>query len=541
MKLSIALAQLNLVVGDIDGNAQRIIETARYARDDLNAHAVVFPELALTGYPPEDLLLRNDFLENAEKALDHIGESIRGIDMVVGFPERAEGLLHNSAAVLRDGKIKVCYRKQVLPNYGVFDEKRYFSPGKETGIFQIEGVPVALSLCEDVWTAGVVEQSAKRGAKLLLNLNASPFHGHKIQERQDTLEKRVCASDIPAIYVNLVGGQDELVFDGASFVMSSGGEVVFRAPEFEESIDVIEFNVNKDIVPVPGQIAPAYDEITSDYKALVMGVRDYVKKNGFHGAVLGLSGGIDSAITLAIAVDALGENQVEVVLMPSRYTADMSNEDAIEEAKALGVEYHIVPIEPAFQAFQKMLKETFSGMAADVTEENIQARCRGIILMAISNKKGKLLLTTGNKSEMSVGYATLYGDMAGGFAPIKDTPKLLVYKLAEYRNSISPVIPQRVIDRPPSAELAPDQVDQDSLPSYEILDGILAMYVEQDKSPEEIIAAGFPESDVLRTIRLVDRNEYKRRQAPPGVRITSRSFGRDRRYPITSGYKQTER
>lgn len=537
MKLRIAIAQLNLLVGDVAGNVARIFDAMARARDEQKAHAIVFSELTLVGYPPEDLLLRNDFLMAVEEGLKELVRKTRGIDVILGYPERGAQGLYNCVAVLREGEIHALYRKTALPNYGVFDEKRYFVAGQGVGVFDLCGVSTALSVCEDVWVPGIVEQSADAGAQLLLNLNASPFHAFKIKEREAVLRERIAATAIPIIYVNQVGGQDELVFDGASFAMNAEGEVVFRAPEFEESLGLVEFD-RKDrvIIPVYSDLAPEYDEVTSDYKAIVVGIRDYVRKNGFSGAVVGLSGGIDSALTLALAVDALGSDEVEAVLMPSRYTAPMSIEDAILEAEALGVAYHIIPIEPAFQAFCTMLEDVFQGMAPDTSEENIQARCRGVVLMAISNKKRRLLLTTGNKSEMSVGYATLYGDMAGGFAPIKDVPKLLVYKLSVYRNSLSPVIPKRVIERPPSAELAPDQLDEDSLPPYSVLDPILALYVEQDRSVEEVIAAGFDRNDVIRVVELVDRNEYKRRQAPPGVRISSRSFGRDRRYPITSGF-----
>ncbi len=537
MKLKIAIGQINPLVGDIDGNCDLIIKTVDRACG-LSADAIVLPELTLAGYPPQDLLLRADFLSSVKQALARLAQSIQGAVVIVGFPECDGESIFNSAAVLRDGKIDAVYRKQSLPNYGVFDEKRYFTPGDSPCVIDIRGVAVGVSLCEDVWNPGVVEDSCDAGARLILTLNASPFHAHKIKERERVIRQRVTATGIPIVYVNQVGGQDELVFDGASFVMNADGRLVYRAPEFEESLSVVQFECAENIVPLKGAIADAYDEVSSDYKALVLGIHDYVIKNGFKGAVLGLSGGIDSAVTLALAVDALGSEQVEVAMMPSRYTASMSNEDAITEAQLLNVEYHIIPIEPAFEAFNTMLVDSFKGLPTDTTEENIQARCRGVILMALSNKKGRLLLTTGNKSEMSVGYSTLYGDMAGGFAPLKDVPKMLVYKLAKYRNSISPVIPERVITRPPSAELRPDQVDQDSLPPYQVLDGILALYVEQDQSMEEIIAQGYSADDVRRVLKLVDSNEYKRRQAPPGVRITPRAFGRDRRYPITSGFRR---
>lgn len=532
--LKIAIAQINLTVGAIHTNQQKIIQTAEKSRDQLQADIVIFPELSITGYPPEDLLLRPDFIDQANHAVEHIAQTVTGIDIVLGYPEIDGYKLYNSASVLRDGKKLATYRKNALPNYGVFDEHRYFTSASETCVFHANGSKIGLTICEDIWQTDLINQNKQAGADLILTLNASPFHAGKIHEREDIVCQQAKQSSIPVVYVNAIGGQDELVFDGASFVTNAKGEIVSRAPEFEQDLSIVEFEQNQ---PKPTTCAPLYNEISSEYKALVLGVKDYVHKNGFKGAVLGLSGGIDSALVLAVAVDALGAENVEAVLMPSRYTQDMSNEDAALEAKALGINYHIIPIEPAVTAFSGMLSNVFAGSQKDTTEENIQARCRGIILMALSNKQGKLLLTTGNKSEMSVGYATLYGDMAGGFAPIKDVPKLLVYQLAEYRNTLSPVIPQRVITRPPSAELAPDQIDEDSLPPYSILDPILEMYVEKDFTAQQIIEAGYSEDAVNRAISLVDRNEYKRRQAPPGIRITPRAFGRDRRYPITSGYK----
>ncbi len=531
--LKIALAQINSLVGDINNNQAKIIKTAQQARDNDAADIIVFPELSITGYPPEDLLLRPDFIKQANQAVLAIAEKVKGIDVVLGFPELSEGDLYNTAVVLRDGKTLTHYRKNELPNFGVFDEKRYFKSANETGLFTVNGVTIALTICEDIWQKGLIQKNKQQGADLIITLNASPFYAGKIHLREEVVCQQAKEANIPLVYVNSIGGQDELIFDGASFVVNAEGDVVFRAEEFEEQVSVVTFENN---IPIKNTCAPLYNVISSEYKALVLGVKDYVYKNGFKGAILGLSGGIDSALVLAIAVDALGADQVEAVLMPSKYTQDMSNEDAILEADALKIKHHTIAIEPAVNAFAEMLSDVFAGTKKDTTEENIQARCRGVLLMAMSNKQGKLLLTTGNKSEMSVGYATLYGDMAGGFAPIKDVPKLLVYQLAEYRNTLSQVIPQRVITRPPSAELAPDQIDEDSLPPYSILDPILEMYVEQDKSATEIVSAGYKLEDVNRAISLVDRNEYKRRQAPPGIRITPRAFGRDRRYPITSGY-----
>lgn len=532
--LKIGLAQINFLVGNIAGNVENIIQAASYARDELGADIIVFPELIVTGYPAEDLLLRKDFIEEANNAIHLIVESVNDIALVIGFPELADGKLYNSAIVLHNGVTLACYRKQALPNYGVFDEQRYFTAGTQPCVFEFNGSFIGLTICEDVWQKGIIEKAKETGAEILLTLNASPFNLGKVQQRENIICSQVKEAHIPMVYVNQVGGQDELIFDGASFVVGQDGEIIYRAKEFEENIGIVEF---KDNIPMMGECVPLYDKVESAYRALVLGIKDYVRKNGFNGAILGLSGGIDSALVLALAVDALGHDKVEAVLMPSRYTQDMSNEDAALEAKALGVKYHVTPIEPAVNAFTGMLAEIFAGTKKDTTEENIQARCRGVILMAMSNKQGKLLLTTGNKSEMSVGYATLYGDMAGGFAPIKDVPKMLVYQLARYRNSISPVIPERVLTRPPSAELAPDQVDEDSLPPYEILDAILERYVERDQSADEIISAGFSIEHTARAISLVDKNEYKRRQSPPGIRITTRAFGRDRRYPITSGYR----
>nr|VFJ67088.1 MAG: NAD+ synthase (glutamine-hydrolysing) [Candidatus Kentron sp. FW] len=551
--LRVAIAQINLTVGDIRGNAKKVMEYTQKARDDLKADVVLFPELTLTGYPPEDLLLRADLYQRVEQSLEEITETSRGIDMVVGYPHRdPNNKAYNACAYLQNGVLTGRYFKQELPNYGVFDEKRYFVPGQGATLAPIKGMKVAFTICEDIWSPGPMQLAANLGAELMFNINASPYHAGKIHEREALLAQRAKEGNMPIVYVNLVGGQDELVFDGHSLVVDAKGKTVFRAPDFQSGLFLVEFDTAPQVKPrCPTPLLPLASPEESIYQALVIGVRDYVEKNHFGGAVVGLSGGIDSALTLAIGVDALGPDRVEAVLMPSRYTADMSIEDATLEAETLGVAHHIVPIEPVFSAFLDSLGEVFAGTEADVTEENIQARCRGVILMAISNKTGKMVLTTGNKSEMAVGYATLYGDMAGGFAPLKDVAKEQVYQLAGWRNrkwrheqgesasasGLSPgLIPQRVLTRPPSAELAPDQKDEDSLPPYPILDAILERYVEYDHSPEEIITDGFDPETVARVSKMVLRNEYKRRQAAPGVRITQRAFGRDRRYPITSGY-----
>ncbi|MCU7905335.1 MAG: NAD+ synthase [Candidatus Thiodiazotropha sp. (ex Epidulcina cf. delphinae)] len=537
MNLKIQIAQLNFLVGDIEGNAQRIIDSAQAVAG--SADAVVFPELAITGYPPEDLLLRNHFIQRVERAVAHILSTVRGIHLVVGYPRRRDGRLYNVAGVWRDGGILAEYEKYHLPNYSVFDEKRYFSPGREAMTFELKGLRIGLTVCEDIWETEPAAMSRAAGARLLLNINASPFHIGKAPEREELVQRRARENAMPIIYANLIGGQDELVFDGGSFVVDAEGRLAQRLVFFAEASDCVELTLGESVAPLPQVIAPLMQEEERVYQALVTGVRDYVRKNGFNGAIIGLSGGVDSALTLALAVDALGAEQVEVVMMPSRYTAEMSNQDAVVEAEALGVSYRTISIEPAFDAFLDMLADEFAGKPVDVTEENIQARCRGIILMAISNKKGRILLTTGNKSEMSVGYATLYGDMAGGFAPIKDVPKTLVYRLCRYRNGISQVIPWRVLERPPSAELAPDQKDSDSLPDYADLDGILERYVESDQGIPEIVATGFDRSIVERVVRMVDCNEYKRRQAPPGIKITRRAYGRDRRYPLTWGKERS--
>jgi NAD+ synthase (glutamine-hydrolysing) len=539
MTFRLAVAQLNLLVGDVTGNGQRIVEAAAEARDRLNAHAIVFPELALTSYPPEDLLLRPDLKAQVAAALRRIKREAKGITLLLGYPQAARGHLYNALSAIHDGRVLATYRKQLLPNYGVFDEKRYFTSGKRPCVIEIAGAKVGLAICEDIWAPEVVARTAAAGARLIVVPNASPYHMQKGRERERIVADRVREGGVPVVYANLVGGQDELVFDGDSFVMDAEGEVAMRLPAFKEEIALVEFRDEAGrLAPVEQSSLPVRPLEKEVWSALTLGLRDYVNKNGFPGIVLGLSGGIDSALVLCIAVDALGAERVEAVMMPSRYTADMSLQDAEAQARTLGVKYRVIPIEPMIAAFTESLKGEFAGLPADATEENIQARIRGTLLMAVSNKTGRMVVATGNKSEMAVGYATLYGDMVGGFAVIKDVFKTMVYRLAAWRNRKSPVIPQRVIERPPSAELRADQKDTDSLPPYDVLDPILERYIERDMAPETIVAEGFDATVVARVVRMVDRNEYKRRQAAPGVRITRRAFGRDRRYPITSGYRE---
>jgi NAD+ synthase (glutamine-hydrolysing) len=498
----------------------------------------VLPELTLAGYPPEDLLFHSGFRREVGAALEGLGLDAGPADLVVGYPEYADGAIYNAAALLRGGATAARYRKQALPNYRVFDEKRYFTPGTEATVFDVAGARVGLLICEDAWEAEPARRARAAGAELLLVINASPYQLHKQREREAIARRRVLDTGVPLVYLNLVGGQDELVFDGGSFVLAADGTLTQRLPPWQEAAALAEFTrVDGRLVPVPGAIAPEQSEEASVYDALVLGVRDYVEKHGFPGVVMGLSGGIDSALTLAIAVDALGPTRVQAVMMPSRYTSQMSLDDAREQAELLGVRYSNIPIEGMFEATLGALAGEFAGRPPDTAEENIQSRCRGVLLMGISNKTGAMLLTTGNKSEMSVGYATLYGDMAGGFAPIKDCSKLLVYRLAHYRNALAPAIPARVIERPPSAELRADQKDTDSLPPYEVMDPILEAFIEEDLSVDEIAARGFDRATVGRILAMVKRNEYKRRQAPPGVRISGRAFGRDWRYPITSGFR----
>ena len=534
--LRIALAQLNFFVGDVAGNTQRVIDTAAQARD-LGADLVMFPELTLCGYPPEDLLFHNGLRRQVGAALERVREETRGVAVMVGYPEYQAENIYNSATLVRDGETLANYRKQELPNYSVFDEKRYFQPGQESCIVEIKGIRIALLICEDIWQPGPARAARALGAQLLCVINGSPYSLHYQQHREEVVRARTRETGLPVVYLNLLGGQDELVFDGASFVMDAGGEVAQRFKPFEEGLFTVDIDLaGERAVPRAVPLEPLLSEEASVYAALVLGVRDYVGKHGFPGVVIGLSGGVDSALTLALAVDALGAERVRVVMMPSRYTSQMSLEDAQGQASLLGVRYDVISIETMFEAALDALKDVFAGRPPDTTEENVQARCRGLLLMAISNKTRRMLLTTGNKSEISVGYSTLYGDMAGGFAPIKDCSKLLVYRLSRYRNSIEPAIPVRVIEREPSAELRADQKDSDSLPPYEILDPILELFIEDDLSVDEIAAKGFDRATVGRVLDMVKRNEYKRRQAPPGIRISDRAFGRDWRYPITSGY-----
>jgi len=534
-RLPVAIAQLNFTVGDVDANTDKMLDAAGRACSELDCRVVIFPELSITGYPPEDLLFRKDFLDRADAGLARLADATTDISVIVGHPHRAHGHLYNAASVISDGRVTARYLKRELPNFGVFDEKRYFSPGDQPCVFQIDGINMGLTICEDVWHAQPVADCAAAGADLIVNLNASPYDLHKAREREEqVVSQRAKASAVPIVYINLVGGQDELVFDGGSFACSATGEVIYREAFFEETLSRIDIT-SQGIEPVNKSVALLARE-ESVYRALCLSVRDYVQKNGFQGAVLGLSGGIDSALTLAVAADALGKDNVHAVLMPSRYTREMSIQDARAEAETLGVAHEVIAIEPLVESYRRQLAPIFQGLPPDTTEENLQSRIRGNLLMAISNKTGRLVLATGNKSEMAVGYATLYGDMAGGFAVIKDVFKTLVYELAVYRNRNGEVIPERVIARPPSAELAHDQEDTDSLPPYEVLDPILEAFIEYDCAAEEIIAKGFDPQVVQNVIRMVVRNEYKRRQAPPGVRITRRAFGRDRRYPMTSGF-----
>jgi NAD+ synthase (glutamine-hydrolysing) len=540
-KLTLVMGQINPVVGDVAGNVMKIITSAHQARDEFGADLVIFPELTLTGYPPEDLLLRPGLLKRVNKALITLQKHLKEVAVIVGHPDgEVRKELYNAASLIDNGTISGSYFKHKLPNYSVFDEKRYFVEGKEACVIDFRGVRIGLTICEDIWFTEPACQAADDGAELIINLNASPYRKGKWQLREAEVRKRVLETGLPVIYVNQVGGQDELVFDGCSFALNDHGDKVARAPAFESGLYPIAMQRDEQgRIQLSGGMAQKDDETAMIYKALVCGLRDYIEKNHFPGVVIGLSGGIDSALTLALAVDAIGADRVHTVMMPSRFTSQISLDDAKAMADGLGVKYSVIPIEPSFNAFLDGLSEQFAGLPVDTTEENIQARCRGIILMALSNKTGSMVLSTGNKSEMAVGYSTLYGDMAGGYAPLKDVYKTVVYELCHYRNQLSAVIPERIITRPPSAELAEGQLDQDSLPAYELLDKILERYIADDSCFEDLVEEGFDAEVVARVIKMVDRNEYKRRQAPPGIRISTRAFGRDRRYPITSGYTVT--
>lgn len=538
-EVKLAIAQINPVLGDLQHNAELILNYAREAAA-LQADLLLTPELALTGYPPEDLLLRDGFYEATATALANLQNSLAawpGLTVVVGHPWQEQGAAYNAASVLQEGKLIARYYKQCLPNDQVFDEKRYFSAGQQACVFDLHGLRFGLAICEDTWYPEVPAQAAAAGAQILLIPNGSPYHMGKQAQRYEVVRQHVCDQGMTAVYANLLGGQDELVFDGNSFVMNPQGQVICQLPHCQPALQCLSFDVataaSEPELALPAP-APLEQEI---YQALVLGVRDYVQKNNFPGVLLGLSGGVDSALTLAIAVDALGADKVRAVMMPSPYTAEISWLDSRDMVARLGVRYDEIPIVDCFNAFRQTLSAEFAGLAEDTTEENIQARIRGTIMMALSNKYGSIVLTTGNKSEMAVGYCTLYGDMAGGFAVIKDIAKTLVYKICAWRNSQSEVIPERILTRAPSAELRPDQTDQDSLPEYDVLDGIMALYMEQNKSRAEIIAAGYAAADVEKITRLIKINEYKRRQAPVGIRITPRAFGRDWRYPITSRFR----
>ena len=530
--MRLAMAQLDQRVGDVQANARAILDAVRSARR-ARAELVVTPELSLCGYPPEDLVLRPAFVEACSRELAALAAAVADQAVIVGFPEKADGALYNAAAVLRAGKVECIYRKQALPNYTVFDEERYFTPGTAPCVFTVGGLRVGLVICEDIWRPGPAAQAREAGAQVVVVPNGSPYHTRQQDHRRRVVEARACECAVPVIYVNRVGGQDELVFDGASFVCDAAGTVAQQLPAWHETVGVSDIEAG-----VPRAVRGLLDTHLEAhvYAALVIGVRGYVTKNGFPGAIIGVSGGIDSALTLAIAVDALGRDRVRAVMLPSRYNAAISLDDARTMAQMHGVRYDEIAIGDIAAAYDAALAREFEGLRADATEENIQARIRGTLLMALSNKHGAIVLTTGNKSEMAVGYATLYGDMAGGFAVLKDVTKTLVYRLCAYRNRLGRVIPERVITRAPSAELREGQTDQDSLPPYDVLDGILEAYVERDQSAQEIVAAGFPATAVDEVVRLVRRNEYKRRQSALGIRITPRAFGKDWRVPITSGF-----
>lgn len=536
MTVKVAIAQMNSTVGDLAGNRAKIFDLSRRAFE-AGADIVLTPELSLVGYPPEDLLLRNAFYAKTQQAFAELARDLaqfKDMHVVVGVPLQDEkGVRHNAASVLLNGEVLGTYRKHDLPNTTVFDEKRYFTSSDQAFVFGVKGVRFGINICEDTWFEHAPMRARAAGAQVLLVPNGSPYHMNKQHLRYETMRKNVSAQGMALVYANLVGGQDELIFDGDSFVMDAAGTICAQLRHFEEDLQLVEFD---GATPVPQPLATPLTTEAQVYQALVLGVRDYIVKNGFPGVLIGMSGGVDSALTLAIAVDALGADKVRAVMMPSQFTADISWIDSRDMVKRLNVRYDEIPIKQTFDAFRATLADEFAGLAEDATEENIQARIRGTLLMALSNKHGSIVLTTGNKSEMAVGYCTLYGDMAGGFAVIKDIAKTLVYRLCAYRNSVSDVIPERILTRGPSAELRADQLDQDSLPPYDVLDGIMQLYMEENRPIAEIIEAGYPPADVARVTRLIKINEYKRRQSPVGIRVTHRGFGRDWRYPITSKF-----
>ena len=536
-RISVGIIQENPIVGDIEGNLNLAISAIEDLSSNGSPDIFLFSEMFITGYPPEDLILRDDLLKHAYDAVKRLSEVKPESFVVIGYPKKEGDLIYNCAGVLRNHSIITEYKKQELPNYEVFDEKRYFKPGSSPGIFEVSGLRVALSVCEDIWHEKVIKQAYDNKADLILNINASPYHLKKIENRKELLINHSSKYSLPIVYANQIGGQDELVFDGTSMAIDGRGKQVIQLAKFKKDLKTIIFEDKEGCLEAHSEmIIPDDNELEEVYQALVVGARDYIEKNKFPGAIIGSSGGIDSALTAAIAADAIGADKVRTFMMPFEYTSDMSIEDAAELANNLGIKHSTIPIGQIYDSFSCSLEDEFSGKEKDITEENLQSRCRGVILMALSNKSGDLVLTTGNKSETAVGYSTLYGDTAGGFCVLKDVPKTMVYELSKYRNTISKVIPERIIERPPSAELAPDQKDSDSLPDYDILDKIIELYVEQDKSKEEIANIGVDKKIVDRVIRLIDLSEYKRRQAPLGVKITSRGFGKDRRYPITNKF-----
>ena len=536
-RISVGIIQENPIVGDIEGNLNLAISAIEDLSSNGSPDIFLFSEMFITGYPPEDLILRDDLLKYAYDAVKKLSEVKPESFVVIGYPKKEGDLIYNCAGVLRNHSIITEYKKQELPNYEVFDEKRYFEPGSSPGIFEVSGLRVALSVCEDIWHEKVIKQAYDNKADLILNINASPYHLKKIENRKELLINHSSKYSLPIVYANQIGGQDELVFDGTSMAIDGRGKQVIQLAKFKKDLKTIIFEDKEGCLEAHSEmIIPDDNELEEVYQALVVGARDYIEKNKFPGAIIGSSGGVDSALTAAIAADAIGADKVRTFMMPFEYTSDMSIEDAAELANNLGIKHSTIPIGQIYDSFSCSLEDEFSGKEKDITEENLQSRCRGVILMALSNKSGDLVLTTGNKSETAVGYSTLYGDTAGGFCVLKDVPKTMVYELSKYRNTISKVIPERIIERPPSAELAPDQKDSDSLPDYDILDKIIELYVEQDKSKEEIANIGVDKKIVDRVIRLIDLSEYKRRQAPLGVKITSRGFGKDRRYPITNKF-----